>query len=59
MLNEDWQRKPYTSKELDELSEIKPDMIIGEIEKRIKATTYDKSWAFVNIKDKKFYLKKE
>jgi hypothetical protein len=34
-------------------------MIIGEIEKRIKATTYDKSWAFVNIKDKKFYLKKE
>lgn len=59
MSNEDWQRKPYTRKELDELSEIKPDMTIDEIEKRIKATTYDKSWAFVDIKGKKFYLKEE
>jgi methionyl-tRNA formyltransferase len=57
--NEDWKRKPYTRKELDDLSEIKPDMPIDEIEKRIKATTYDKHWAFVDIKGKKFYLKEE
>jgi methionyl-tRNA formyltransferase len=59
MSNENWKRKPYTRKELDDLSEIKPDMTIDEIEKRIKATTYDKSWAFVVIKGKKFYLKEE
>lgn len=34
-------------------------MTIDEIEKRIKATTYDKPWAFVDIKGKKFYLKEE
>jgi len=55
--NENWTRKPYTRKELDDLSEIKPDMTIDEIERRIKATTYDKPWAFVDIKGKKFYLK--
>lgn len=53
--NESWKRKPFTRKELDSLSEIKPEMTIEEIEKRIKATTYDKPWAFVDIKGKKFY----
>ena len=57
--DEDWKRKPFTRKELDLLSEIKPDMTKGEIEKRIKATTYDKPWAFVEIKGKKFYYREE
>ena len=57
--DEDWKRKPYTRKELDSLSVIKPDMSKDEIEKRIKATTYDKPWAFVEIKGKKFYYRDE
>jgi methionyl-tRNA formyltransferase len=57
--DEDWKRKPFTRKELDLLSEIKPDMTKDEIEKRIKATTYDKPWAFVEIKGKKFYYREE
>jgi methionyl-tRNA formyltransferase len=57
--DEGWKRKPFTRKELDLLSEIKPDMTKGEIEKRIKATTYDKPWAFVEIKGKKFYYREE
>ncbi len=53
--NETWKRKPYTRKQLDELSEIKPYMTNKEIEHRIKATTYDKPWAFCVIGGKKFY----
>lgn len=55
--NENWKRKPYTRKELDELCEIRWDMTLEEIERRIKATTYDRPWAFVEIKGKKFYFK--
>lgn len=54
---EAWQRKPYTRKELDQLSEVDPEMEVTEIDKRIKATTYDRPWAFVNIKGRKFYYK--
>lgn len=54
---ETWTRKPYTRKELDALSEIKPDMSLEEIDKRIKATTYDKPWAFVDIQGRKFYYR--
>lgn len=57
--DENWKRKPFTRKELDLLSEIKPDMTKDEIDKRIKATTYDKPWAFVEIKGKKFYYREE
>lgn len=53
--NETWTRKPYTRKELDALSEIKPDMSAEEIDLRIKATTYDKPWAFVDIQGRRFY----
>jgi methionyl-tRNA formyltransferase len=53
--NETWQRKPYTRKELNELSKIEYEMTIEEIEKRIKATTYDKYWAYIELKGKKFY----
>ncbi|PJZ70243.1 hypothetical protein CH373_12505 [Leptospira perolatii] len=53
--DEKWQRKPFTRKELDALCEIKPDMSAEEVEKRIKATTYDKPWAYTIIQGKKFY----
>jgi methionyl-tRNA formyltransferase len=54
---EHWTRKPYTRKELDALSRITPDMSRSEIEKRVKATTYDKPWAFVEIQGLKFFYK--
>lgn len=54
---EEWKRKPYTRKELDALSEINPQMPANEIAKRIAATTYDKPWAFVDIKGYKFYYR--
>lgn len=57
--DEDWKRKPFTRKELDLLSELKPDMTKDEIKKRIKSTTYDKPWAFVEIKGKIFYYREE
>lgn len=46
---EQWKRKPYTRKQLDELCTIRPDMPEEEIEKRIKATTYKTAWAFTKI----------
>ena len=57
--NEDWKRNPYTRKELDELSRVDNKMDLEEINKRIKSTTYDRPWAFVEIKGKKFYYKEE
>jgi methionyl-tRNA formyltransferase len=57
--NENWKRKPYTRKELDALCVIEQDMELEEIEKRIKSTTYDKPWAYTEIKGKKFYWKEE
>ena len=54
---EDWKRKPYTRKELNALCEVKFDMSKGEIESRIKSTTYDKPWAFVEIKGILFYYR--
>ena len=54
---ESWKREPYTRKELNELCEIKADMTDKEIDRRIKATTYDKPWAVVNVKGKKFYYR--
>lgn len=47
--NEQWKRKPYTRKQLDELCTISPDMNEEEIERRIKATTYKTPWAFTRI----------
>lgn len=57
--NETWQRKPYTRKELNALSQITPELPKIEIEKRIKATTYDRPWAFVDIEGKRFYYQGE
>ncbi len=54
--NEKWKRKPYTRKQLDELCHIRPEMSPGEIERRIKATTYKTPWAFTRIGDHIFKL---
>jgi methionyl-tRNA formyltransferase len=53
---EEWTRKPYTRKQLDELCEIKPGMSEEEIAKRIKATTYKTPWAFTKIGKHTFKL---
>jgi len=37
---EDWARKPYTRRELNELCIIRPDMPEGEVRRRVRATTY-------------------
>lgn len=54
--NEQWKRKPYTRKQLDELCTITPDMTETEIERRIKATTYKTPWAFTKIGNHIFKL---
>lgn len=53
---ETWTREPYTRKQLDELSMVTSDMNKEEVERRIKATTYDNPWAFTEIHGKRFYL---
>jgi len=55
--DEKWKRKPYTRKELNNLCIIDNQMSLSEIENRIKATTYDKPWAYIEVKGKKFYWK--
>jgi methionyl-tRNA formyltransferase len=47
--DEQWKRKPFTRKQLDELCTITPDMSEAEIERRIKATTFETPWAFTRI----------
>ncbi len=51
-----WTKKPYTRKELNSLSKIDLNMTIEESERRIKATTYDKPWAFVEVNGRKYVL---
>ena len=54
--NEQWKRKPFTRKQLDELCTITPDMPEQEIQRRIKATTYKTPWAFTKIGNHIFKL---
>lgn len=57
--NEQWKRKPFTRKQLDELCTITPDMSGEEVERRIKATTYKTPWAFTKIGNHFFKLQAE
>ena len=57
--NEQWKRKPYTRKQLDELCTITPGMTEEEIRKRIKATTYKTPWAITKIGNHIFKLQAE
>lgn len=56
---EEWKRKPYLRKDLDELCRLTPDMDIKEIEQRIKATNYLQPWAFMQVGDEVFKLTAE
>jgi methionyl-tRNA formyltransferase len=53
---EEWKRKPFTRKQLDDLCEIKPGMSEEEIARRIRATTYKYPWAFTRIGNRIFKL---
>ncbi|MDP4261674.1 MAG: formyltransferase family protein [Bacteroidota bacterium] len=53
---EQWKRKPYTRKELNELCYISPDMTEEEVERRVKATTYRWPWAYTKIGNRIFIL---
>lgn len=46
---ETWTRVPYTRKQLDELCFISPAMGEDEINRRIRATTYETPWAYTKI----------
>ena len=48
---EKWKRIPYIRKELNNLCKLSPKMDLHEIERRIKATTYLRPWAFFEIDD--------
>ena len=52
--NEDWKRKPFLRKELDDLCRLTPSMSHEEIQRRLKATHYIKDWAYFDI-DNKIY----
>lgn len=54
---EHWTRKPYTRRELNEICLITDDMSLSEINRRIKATTFDKPWAYTIIQGVKFHIK--
>ncbi|MDX1446808.1 formyltransferase family protein, partial [Lishizhenia sp.] len=56
--NENWTRKPYTRKELNELCEIDLSMNKEEVELRIKSTTYDRPWAQLKFHGYNFKLEK-
>jgi len=54
-INETWKRKPFTRKQLDELSEIHFNMSDEEINKRIRATYYPgMPYPFIEINNNKF-----
>ena len=57
--NEQWAKKPYTRKQLDELCYVTADMNEEEISRRIKATTYKTPWAFTRIGNYIFKLQPE
>lgn len=57
--NEVWKRSPYLRKQLNELCRITPDIDIIEAERRIKATTYLHSWAFIQDGDTLIQLSDE
>lgn len=54
---EKWKRLPYTRKQLNDLCYIAPDMSAEEVEKRIRATTYETPWAYTKIGKHVFKLK--
>ncbi|MDR4499386.1 MAG: hypothetical protein MRK01_00845 [Candidatus Scalindua sp.] len=56
---EKWTRKPFSRKEFHELCEIKPTMTSEEIERRVRATSYDVFQPTIKIGGHVFELKTE
>jgi methionyl-tRNA formyltransferase len=56
---ENWTRKPYTRKDLSELSKILPNMDKREIQRRIRATNFEKWKPYLTIGEFKFEYKDE
>lgn len=54
-----WKRKPYTRKDLNELSRITMEMDVAEVERRIRATRYRKWKPIVEVAGYEFELKTE
>ncbi|RZB34649.1 MAG: hypothetical protein SRB1_00417 [Desulfobacteraceae bacterium Eth-SRB1] len=53
--NENWKRKAYTKKELNDLCKVTTDMTISEVKKRIKAVTFPNApGAVIQIGDIQF-----
>ena len=57
--NDEWERKPYTRNEFNELCKISPEMDSIEIYKRIRATNFKQFKPTVNIGEYMFELKYE
>jgi len=56
--NEQWKKKPYTRRELNELCQISVNMSSEEIKKRIRAVTFPEApGAYIVIDDCRFYFK--
>lgn len=54
-IKENWKRKPYTRKQLDNISEINLNMSVEEIHKRIRATYYPgMPYPYIKINNNKF-----
>lgn len=53
---EQWKRKPYLRKELNDLCRLTPGMSYEEIERRIRATHYITDWAYFEIGDQIYKL---
>ena len=51
---EHWTREPYRRTELDALCVLTPEMSKEEMQLRIKATKYDRHWAFLELNGIKF-----
>lgn len=56
---ENWTRQPYTRKELQALCRIEEGTGVEEIRKRIRATKYDKHWAYLEIDGMKFHYQED
>ncbi len=56
---ETWTRKPFSRKEFNELSVIKPTMTAEEIERRVRATSYEGFQPIIEISGHVFELKTE
>lgn len=52
--DEHWTRRPFRRTELDALCVLDLNMDEAEMKRRIKATKYDKHWAFIEINGIKF-----